>query len=40
MSFTFDATILFSACYLAGVVEFAVWCHLAPVALEADPSGK
>ena len=32
MSLTFDATILFSALCLAGIVEFATWCHEAPEA--------
>ena len=40
MSFTFDAMILFSAFSLAGIAEFAIWCHTAPVAPEAGPLGE
>ena len=37
MSFAFNAPILLCACWLAGTVEFAIWCHQAP---EADVSGE
>ncbi len=32
MSFTFSAAVVAASIYLAGIVEFAVWCHQAPVA--------
>lgn len=31
MSFTLNVAVIFGAVYLAGIVEFAVWCHKAPV---------
>jgi hypothetical protein len=35
MSLTLNAPIIFSVICLAGFVELAVWCHLAPVASDA-----
>lgn len=32
MSFTLDSVAILGVLYLIGLVEFAVWCHRAPVA--------
>jgi hypothetical protein len=40
MSFTLDSVAILSALYLIGLVEFAVWCHLAPVSTGAGASDE
>ncbi len=34
MSFTLNVAVILGVVYLAGIVEFAVWCYNAPVAPE------
>lgn len=38
MGLTLNAAVFLGALYLAGIVEFAVWCHQAPLAAEAATS--
>ena len=40
MSFTFSAGVVAAAIYLAGIVEFTVWCDQAPVAAEVASSDE
>jgi hypothetical protein len=38
MDLTLNAAVLLAALYLAGIIEFAIWCHLAPVAPKIETS--